>query len=86
MTGIHRPEGIFMGYGSDIRKCEITDKVRVWEVAPTILHMMGLPIPSYVDGTVLNIFRPGSEPAVRATVHEYSEKLRLTRKIGSIRK
>jgi len=74
-TGIHRPEGIFIGYGSDIRNYHIKEESRVWDVTPTILHMMGLPVPSYMDGRVLTeIFRPesnlGSRPIRRETNNE----------------
>jgi predicted AlkP superfamily phosphohydrolase/phosphomutase len=73
-TGIHRPEGIFMSYGPDVRKHQINGEVRVWDIAPTILHVMGVPIPTYFDGHVIDIFKPSSDLAGRETIRELSNE------------
>ncbi|MGH9921908.1 MAG: alkaline phosphatase family protein [Nitrososphaerales archaeon] len=74
-TGIHRPEGIFISYGSEIRKFDMQHQPRVWDLTPTILHMMGLPIPSYMDGHVLkDIFTSESQLAAGTTVVETSSE------------
>ena len=53
-TGTHRPEGIFMAYGPDIKENYKLDQyVQTWDLAPTLLHMMNLPISIYLDGRVL---------------------------------
>ena len=65
-TGAHRPEGIFLAFGPDIRKGRLKCIVQTWDIAPTILHGLGLAIPSYMDGRVLKeIFKKGSEPSSR---------------------
>ena len=69
-TGTHRPEGIFMACGPDIRKnYHIDQYIQTWEIVPTLLHMINLTIPSYMDGVpVIQIFKEGSEPAIRPVI------------------
>jgi len=63
LTGSHRLKGIFLAYGSSIRKhCTKKEYIFTWDVAPTLLHMLGLHIPDYMDGKVLKeIFKESSE-------------------------
>lgn len=61
MAGAHRSEGIFLSWGPTIRAGEVAD-ANVVDVAPTILHAIGEPIPDDTDGTVLDIFTPESAP------------------------
>jgi predicted AlkP superfamily phosphohydrolase/phosphomutase len=72
-TGDHRIQGIFIAHGPDItRGVQLKEPLFTWDVAPLILHMLGLPIPSYMDGCVRKeIFREGSEPAVNFVKYEY---------------
>jgi len=68
--GIHRMNGILMAYGPDIAEGKEIQNAEIIDVAPTILHMMGLPIPDDVDGKVLKeIFREDSEMAKREVQH-----------------
>ncbi len=65
-TGTHRPNGIFLAYGPGIRRGFKIRRVSIYDVAPTILHMFGLPIPGDMDGRVLmDIFEDGSDFARR---------------------
>lgn len=53
-TGTHRPEGIFIAYGPSIKNnCKLDEPVLTWDIAPTVLHMMNIPTPDYMDGKVL---------------------------------
>lgn len=67
--------------------------LRIYDIAPTVLHMFGLPVPDDMDGRVLvEIFREGSEPAQREVKYQRvdleREKIRdrITnlKRIGSI--
>jgi predicted AlkP superfamily phosphohydrolase/phosphomutase len=49
----HRPEGILLALGPGIRKGAHITGASIIDLAPTVLHLMGLPIPSYMDGKVL---------------------------------
>ncbi|NVM20224.1 MAG: alkaline phosphatase family protein [Desulfobacterales bacterium] len=52
-TGTHRMEGVFIGYGRDIRNGIHISNARIIDVAPTVLNLMNVPIPDDMDGRVL---------------------------------
>jgi predicted AlkP superfamily phosphohydrolase/phosphomutase len=59
-TGSHRPEGIVVFSGPAIQKGAALQGARIIDLAPTILHLMDLPIPDDMDGRVLTqIFEEG---------------------------
>jgi len=51
--GNHRLDGILMFYGTNIRKGVQLDPVQIYDVIPTVLYLLGLPIPVDMDGQVL---------------------------------
>jgi predicted AlkP superfamily phosphohydrolase/phosphomutase len=65
--GNHEMKGIFFATGDIINKNGKLSKIPiVYDIAPTILHLFGLPVPRDMDGMVLKgIFREDSEPAQR---------------------
>jgi predicted AlkP superfamily phosphohydrolase/phosphomutase len=52
-SGCHRREGIFIAQGQNIRQNVLLPEANIYDLAPTILHMMGLPVPQVMDGRVL---------------------------------
>ena len=50
--GTHRPTGIFIGYGPSFRKGEQLSALNILDVAPTILTLLGIPVPSDMEGRV----------------------------------
>jgi predicted AlkP superfamily phosphohydrolase/phosphomutase len=59
VRGAHRFEGIFLGAGTSIAKTERRDDYAIEDIAPTILYLLGQPIPEELDGRVLtNIIDP----------------------------
>jgi predicted AlkP superfamily phosphohydrolase/phosphomutase len=52
-SGCHRDNGIFIGHGPAFRRDEAIDGSRIIDLAPTILHLIGLPVPHDMDGRVL---------------------------------
>lgn len=58
-SGNHRLNGIFIANGSDIRPGIKIKDAKIIDIVPTLLYLMGLPIPDDLDGEVLkNIFQP----------------------------
>lgn len=52
-TGIHRKNGIFVAKGKNIKNNFKINEVKIINIVPTILYMMGLPVPQDVDGRIL---------------------------------
>jgi len=52
-SGTHREEGILMLSGPDIVKGELSPH-RIWDVSPTILYLLGVPVPSDMDGQIIS--------------------------------
>ena len=51
-----------MAFGPDVKKGMQIKNANICDIAPTILHMFNVPIPSDMDGCVLNeIFKDDSE-------------------------
>ncbi|MFA4662853.1 alkaline phosphatase family protein [Pyrococcus kukulkanii] len=62
----HDLYGIFLAYGSRIKKGHKIKGAKIYDIAPTLLHIFGLPIPNDMDGRVLmEIFEEDSEFAKR---------------------
>lgn len=62
----NKKTGLFMAYGPDIKKAGKIENVSILDLAPTILHLMGLEILSDMDGRVLKeIFRKESDAYTR---------------------
>lgn len=52
-TGTHTKDGVFMASGPGIKRGYSVEGARIVDVAPTILHLFGIPILKDVDGRVL---------------------------------
>jgi predicted AlkP superfamily phosphohydrolase/phosphomutase len=52
-TGTHRPFGIFIAYGPQIKKGETVSGATHYDIAPTLLYLQDHPIPEDMDGKVL---------------------------------
>ena len=52
-SGCHRRHGIFIARGPEVEQGTTIDGARILDLAPTILHLMGLPVPEDMDGHVL---------------------------------
>jgi predicted AlkP superfamily phosphohydrolase/phosphomutase len=54
ISGTHRLNGILLLWGKPIQPGRRLDGARLVDLAPTLLHLMGQPIPSDMDGRVLS--------------------------------
>ncbi len=53
LLGTHHLEGIFIAGGPDIQKGLSASRFSILNVAPTLLHSLGLPVPSDLEGRAL---------------------------------
>lgn len=83
----HALQGIFLAYGPDIRKGVEIQNSKIYDLAPTILHLMNVPIPKDMDGRVLKeILKEDSELAKRKIKYqEVEEKEIMKEKIRELR-
>lgn len=59
----HRSEGVFLAWGDDVEAGATPERASVVDVAPTVLHDVGEPIPDAADGRVMKeIFANNSAP------------------------
>jgi predicted AlkP superfamily phosphohydrolase/phosphomutase len=57
--GTHRRDGILVARGPHLKSGAQIERARLMDVAPTLLHLFGVPIPEDMDGKVLvELFRP----------------------------
>jgi predicted AlkP superfamily phosphohydrolase/phosphomutase len=92
-SGVHKLHGIFLAHGQNIKKGIKLKGVKIYDIAPTILHIFGIPIPDEMDGRVLTeIFEEDSEPAKRKPIYvdssyyeEMSERKKLKAKIKNLK-
>jgi len=65
-AGGNMPEGVFLFSGPSFRSEGLSSEASITDLAPTVLHAMGAAVPDDMDGEVLDVFAPDSEPANRA--------------------
>lgn len=85
----HKRHGIFVAHGPDIRNDVEIKGTTIYDLAPSILHMFGVPISKELDGTVLTkIFRDDSEFAKRKIRYEIENKEvhSMKSRIGTLKK
>jgi predicted AlkP superfamily phosphohydrolase/phosphomutase len=52
-SGMHRDHGMLIVNGPNVQPGSILQGASIYDIAPTVLHAMGLPVPSDMDGHVL---------------------------------
>ena len=83
----HALQGIFLAYGPDIKKGGEIQGAKIYDLAPTILHILGIPLQEDMDGRVLKeIFKEDSELAKREIKYqEIDEREMIKEKIKKLR-
>ena len=57
--GTHRRDGILVAAGPALKRAAEIENAQLIDFAPTLLHLLGLPVPEDMDGSVLaDAFRP----------------------------
>ena len=73
--GENKKIGLFMACGAGIKQGVRVEGVSILDLAPTILHVAGVPVPQDMEGKVLTeIFREGSDLAGRDTEYQQAGK------------
>ena len=76
-TGDHRMEGILIAAGPAFRAGASPRQADLLDIAPTVLHLLGVPVPDDMDGRVLtellepSLARAALEPMPDATAGSY---------------
>ena len=90
LSGHHVPEGIFFARGPDIKQSgKKLPGLKIHDIAPTILHLFGLPVPKDMDGRVLaEIFKKESEPGQHKVRYQEidHEVERVRRKVKELKR
>jgi len=48
--GWHHRDGIFIGNGSFSKNGDLSSKALIWDITPTIMDLLDIPVPHYMDG------------------------------------
>ncbi|MEM2145441.1 MAG: alkaline phosphatase family protein [Candidatus Jordarchaeaceae archaeon] len=87
-SAYHKLQGVFIAYGPDIKEGCKVENAKIYDLAPTILHMFYIPIPQDMDGRVLTeIFREGSELHQKEIEYQSveTEKILIKKKIAKLK-
>jgi len=76
-SGCHRLHGIFVASGPEIRAGVKVKDARIMDLAPTILHLMGLPVPEDMDGHVLTEALTTTRPIEYSTIGAADESIEV---------
>jgi len=63
--GGNMPQGIFLFSGPSFQSTGLERTASITDLTPTLLHAMDCAVPTDVDGSVLDVFDDGSDPAGR---------------------
>jgi len=72
-SGTHRAEGMLIASGPGIRRGARLEPASLVDMTPTILHLLGLPIPTYMDGHVIAGLLDPATLASRPPTYEEQE-------------
>ncbi len=93
----NKVEGIFVGFGPDMKRGMKTDYLSILDLAPTLLHLFGVPMSDDMDGKVrMEFFNENSEPANRKVEiivkkdlksrlqHTHSDDMQIARRLKQL--
>jgi predicted AlkP superfamily phosphohydrolase/phosphomutase len=86
-SATHHPQGIFLACGPGIKRGVEIQGAKIYDLAPIILHLFGIPVPKDMDGRVLkDIFQPDSALAKKEIEYqEVEERVRVKEKIKELK-
>lgn len=76
LSGAHRIDGILVAHGPGIRRGATVEGATIYDVAPTLLHALGLPVGADMDGRALTeLFEDERATGPVATIPTYEGQL-----------
>jgi predicted AlkP superfamily phosphohydrolase/phosphomutase len=84
LSGVHRPNGIFLATGAAVRPQEDLGGLKLIDLPPTILHLLGVPVPTCFDGRVLDEILQYAGPVEYTSEYDYESFRR--REVGELYK
>jgi predicted AlkP superfamily phosphohydrolase/phosphomutase len=69
LSGHHRPDGVLILAGADVKSGTRLEGANIMDLAPTILHALGLAVPEDLDGRVLDEAFNASSPLALPVAH-----------------
>lgn len=51
--GSHSYKGIFIASGKNIKKIKVSKPLSLIDITPTVLYLLGIPLPKHIDGRVI---------------------------------
>lgn len=83
--GDHTPRGVFLAYGPNVKKVDTSRfNAHIYDIAPTILALFGIPVDDNMDGSVLSsvIETAGIGPKIEG--NQQKERQRIRNKIAKM--
>jgi predicted AlkP superfamily phosphohydrolase/phosphomutase len=71
-SGSHSPTGLFVFNGPGVRRGHWLEGAHIQDLAPTLMHFLGLPVASWMDGRVLDVFQPAAARPVAYAEYDVS--------------
>jgi predicted AlkP superfamily phosphohydrolase/phosphomutase len=69
LSGHHRPDGVLILSGTGVKPGSRLEQANILDLAPTLLHAMGIAVPQDLDGRVLSEAFEASAAASRPVVY-----------------
>ncbi len=76
-TGVHRPQGVFLSYGKNLKPLGRIEERSLLDIAPTILSYYGYSVPNFMDGKVIPVTGPGAKDTLKYETRMKLERLRM---------
>lgn len=80
LSGTHDMDAIFIGFGKGIKRGVDINNVSIYDVAPTILHVFGCPLPEDIDGRVIHEIFDENSIYNTNRIHKVDEQKEALRK------
>ncbi|MCH7527417.1 MAG: hypothetical protein IID39_08275 [Planctomycetes bacterium] len=68
--GEHRPEGIYLWRGPHVPRGARGSDARITQIAPTVLALLGIPMPGWMDGRPMTVVADAQDPPVSPLTKE----------------